>query len=314
MADRVFTPGSEGYPARLARLASPPRSLYLAGSWEHDGPIIAVVGGRDANGDGLDFADWLAAELAGRDAAIVSGLARGIDAAAHRGALRAGGKSGAVLGTALDSCYPRGHESLQDQLRGSLGLMSELPPGTTTSPSRFAARNRIVAALADVVVVVQGRKDSGALHTAREAARLGIRVGAVPWDPREPLSEAPNELIRSGAAALIRDAEDVLALTGPVSRPALAATAFAATALASPTLAATARPRAAKIARGKPPLADVESRALAALRSSRAQSLDQVAERAGLSAAAAGAALLSLELAGLARREPGGFFRRSSGG
>jgi len=302
---RTLTLASDDYPAKLRRLKSPPRVLHLAGSWEHDGPIVALVGAREANGDGLDFAAWLAAELAEAGAAIVSGLALGIDAAAHRGALRAGGRSGAVLGTSLDRCYPRGHESLQEALRGSLGLMSELEPGMHSGKGAFAARNRLVAAVADVVVIVQGRKTSGSLITARDATRIGVPVGAVPWDPRELLGAGPNALIRDGRATLIRDAGDVLALAGVALLPPLAPTV---TAIRAPA-GAKARAAAAAFARRLP---DAEARALAALRS-RQQSLDEVAERAGLSTPAALAALLSLELAGLARREPGGRFLRARG-
>lgn len=294
-----MTTEDESYPKRLKRLASPPRVLHLAGNWEHDGPIVAIVGSRDATGDGIDFTEALAAELARADAAIVSGLARGIDAAAHRGALGAGGRTGAVLGTGLDQCYPRGHEALQDSVRSSLGLMSELMPGTRARPGTFAARNRIVAALSDVVVVVQGQEASGALITAEEARRIGVPVGAVPWDPREPLSAAPNELIRAHGAVLVRGADDVLALAGAIDSPSSARST------AVPSGAMDRPPRRTK-------LSDPEARAFAALRT-RAQSLDQVAERAGLSAAAAGAALLALELAGLARREPGAMYRRSGG-
>ena len=295
---RVLRLGSDGYPAKVARLASPPRTLYLAGSWEHDGPVIAIVGAREATRDGLDFAAWLAGNLAASNAAVVSGLAHGIDAAAHRGALRAGGRSGAVLGTGLGRCYPRAHESLQRELGASLGLMSELPHGAAGRQGTFAARNRILAALSDVVVLVQGDEDSGALITADHARRVGVPVAAIPWDPREKLAAAPHKLIRNGAATLVRDAADVLALAG-VAEPLLAA-------------ASSAGPPAL-VARPRPALPEVESRAFAALRS-RAQSLDEVAERAGLSASATGAALLSLELSGLARREPGGFFRRLGGG
>jgi DNA processing protein len=302
---RILTLASDAYPAKLRRLASPPGVLHLAGPWDHDGPIVALVGARDATGDGLDFAGWLAAELAAADAAIVSGLAFGIDAAAHQGALRVGGRSGAVLGTSLDRCYPREHKSLQEALRGSLGLMSELKPGAHSGKGAFAARNRLVAAVADVVVIVQGRETSGSLITARDATRIGVPVGAVPWDPREPLGAGPNALIRAGRATLIRHARDVLELAGIAGGRSIAPAATAARARAG----AAARATATAFATALP---DAEARTLAALRS-RQQSLDEVALRAGLSAPAALAALLSLELADLARREPGGRFRRSRG-
>jgi len=147
-----------------------------------------------------------------RGVAVVSGLARGIDTAAHQGALDAPGVSGAVLGTGVDRAYPRENAALQARLARSLGLMSEIPSGGTATRGTFATRNRLLAAMVDVVVVVQGRAGSGSLITAQEAARLGRPVAAIPWDSREPLGEAPHALIRDGVATLVRDADDVLDL------------------------------------------------------------------------------------------------------
>ncbi|HEU4724702.1 MAG TPA: DNA-processing protein DprA, partial [Candidatus Eisenbacteria bacterium] len=163
---REVARGDEGYPERLESLARPPRHVYLEGPWTHDGPFVAIVGSRHADGDGLDIARSLAAELAREGAAVISGLALGIDAAAHEGALDAGGKSGAVLGTPLDRVHPRRHATLQRRLAASLGILSELAPGTAATKGTFVSRNRLVAALADVVIVVQGRAKSGALLTA----------------------------------------------------------------------------------------------------------------------------------------------------
>jgi len=270
--------------------------VYLLGPWDHPGPTVAIVGARRATDDGLDVARELARTLAVQGVAIVSGLARGIDAAAHEGALEAGGRSGAVLGTSLDEIYPREHASLQSTLSHSLGLMSEIPPGDPATPGTFASRNRILAAIADAVVVVQGRARSGSLITAKAASRLGRPVGAIPWDSREPLGEAPHELISSGAARLVRHAGDVLKLLGiDAPRPAVASGRSLAAALPVKDLA--------------PP----EAALYRALRN-RPRSLDDLARAAKLTAAELGVALVSLELSGLAHRAPGGLARRSRPG
>jgi len=203
---------NKGYPGRLLDLERPPDRVYLVGPWDHPGPHVAIVGARNATEDGIDVARDLAGSLAERGVAVVSGLARGIDAAAHEGALGSGGASGAVLGTSLDETYPREHAELQERVARSLGLMSEIAPGTPATRGTFATRNRLLAAIADVVVVVQGGARSGSLITAAEAKRLGRLVGAIPWDCREPLGEAPHALIRSGAGMLVRSADDVMEL------------------------------------------------------------------------------------------------------
>jgi DNA processing protein len=254
------------------------------------------VGARHATDDGLDVARELARDLAVRGVAVVSGLARGIDAAAHEGALEAGGWSGAVLGTSLDEVYPREHASLQHSVSHSLGLMSEIPPGDPATPGTFASRNRILAAVVDAVVVVQGSSGSGSLITAKAALRLGRPVGAIPWDAREPLGEAPHALIRAGKAILVRHAGDVLDL---VFRRG------------GERHAGADRPRAvAPLAEHLPPHEAALYRALR----NHPRSLDDLARAAKLNAAELGVALLALELAGLARRAPGGLARRGRSG
>jgi DNA processing protein len=265
--------------------------VFLAGPWDHPGPFVAIVGTRDASDDGRDVAHDLARALADRGVAILSGLARGIDAAAHEGALAADGVSGAVLGTPLDVTYPREHVSLQDRVRRSLGLMSEIRSGDPTTRNTFAARNRMLAALADVVLVVQGRERSGALLTAREARRLGRPVGAVPWDSRDPLAEAPHGLLRSGTASLVCTAVDVLRLIHPGEGVA----PRSAQARAIPELLGDLQPH---------------ERALYRALRERPRPMDELAGVSGLTAAELGVALLALELAGLARRDPGGLARR----
>jgi len=276
-----------GYPERLKDLGSAPDPVFLAGRWDHPGPFVAIVGTRDASDDGRDVAHDLARALAECGVAILSGLARGIDAAAHEGALAADGVSGAVLGTPLDVTYPRQHVSLQDRVRRSLGLMSELRSGDPTTRNTFAARNRMLAALADVVLVVQGRERSGALLTAKEALRLGRPVGAVPWDSRDPLGEAPHGLLREGKATLVCSADDVRRLMG---------------------LGDNAR----SAPRGPVPLPSLEPHEAALYRAlrNRPRPMDELALVSGLTAAELGVALLSLELQGIARRDPGGLARR----
>lgn len=292
---RAVRASDAGYPERLRHLAHPPEPLFLAGPWDHAGPHAAIVGSRNATEDGLDVARDLARALAERGVAVVSGLARGIDAAAHGGALQAGGPTGAVLGTSLGETYPRHHADLQMKVARSLGLMSEIPPGDSATKGTFASRNRLLAAIADVVVVVQGREGSGALITARDAARLGRPVGAIPWDSREPLGEAPHGLIRSGAATLVRNADDVMELLGA---------------------GGATRPAARRMSRVAPiNLEDLPPHEAALHRALRERPLplDHLADAARLSPSELAVALLALELAGLARRMPGGLARRTRG-
>ncbi|HET9951036.1 MAG TPA: DNA-processing protein DprA [Candidatus Eisenbacteria bacterium] len=298
---REVARGAEGYPARLLELPKPPARLFLEGPWDDVEPIVAIVGSRAASGDGVDLAESIAGDLAAAGIAVISGLARGIDAAAHRGALAAGGRSGAVLGTPIDVSYPRAHRDLQRRLASSLGILTEVPPDAPVTPGLFASRNRLLAAMADVVVVVQGREGSGALHTVEAARTLGRPLGAVPWDPREPLGEIPLRLVREGAATLVRDARDIAELIPASGRGARRAN--------RPETATRPSAGAAEEERIRPRFSETEALLLAALRY-RAEPLETAASRIGLSIAEAGAALLTLEMARHAVREPGGLVRR----
>jgi len=302
VAHRSLRPDDPGYPARLRDLPDPPDPIHLAGPWDHDGPVVAIVGSRGSLADALELTMDLAGDLASQGVAVVSGMALGIDGAAHHGALRTGGRSGAVLGTELGVSYPRAHAALQQSLAASLGLMSEIPAGTHATRGTFASRNRLIAALSHAVILVQGDSQSGALLTVRAAESLGRPVGAIPWDLSEPLAAAPHALIRERRAVLIRDAADALALLGEAPSATL--------------VRALAARRDAKRVGGASRAEGggaLESRVLAGLRR-RAEPLDVVATRASLPAAETSAALLALELAGLARREPGGRFRRTRSG
>jgi DNA processing protein len=288
---RTLRVGDERYPERLRHLSSRPDPVYLLGPWDHPGPHVAVVGARDATDDGRDVARMLSRGLAERGAAVVSGLARGVDAAAHEGALEAGGVSGAILGTSLDKIYPSEHGELQRKLSRSLGLMTEIPSGSSATRVTFAKRNRILAALADVVVVVQGGQDSGSFITAKAAIRLEKPVAAVPWDCREPLAAIPHMLIQKGMATLVTSADDVLKLLKPGEQ--------------TPRTARRERSSSIDVSQ----LAPHEAALYLALRE-HPRSLDDLALAASLTAPELGVALVTLELAGLASRMPGGLARK----
>jgi DNA processing protein len=211
-----WTPiGAGDYPARLAEIHDPPFGLFTVGvplveDAEPDVPIVAIVGSRRATTPGLRFARALAGDLAARGALVLSGLALGIDAEAHEGALAAGAPTVAVLGCGVDVIHPRRHVQLRDRIAATGTLVSEYWPGTVPAPWRFPARNRIVAGMADAVVVVEAGARSGALITADFALEQGRPVLAVPGPPGAAASVGCNALLRSGAA-MCESAEDVVA-------------------------------------------------------------------------------------------------------
>jgi DNA processing protein len=209
------------YPAALADCPSPPRRLWLRGDpGVLDRPCVAIVGTRSATAYGERVAHELARTLAAAGACIVSGLARGIDAAAHRGALEAGGATVAVLGTGVDVVYPRGHASLQAGIATAGLLVSELPPDAAAHGGSFPRRNRLIAALARVTVVVEAGVKSGALITAAHALEMGRTVAAVPGPIDVPQAQGSNELLRDGATPItsIADAVTLLGLDTPIRR------------------------------------------------------------------------------------------------
>lgn len=207
--------GDPGYPARLAETPDPPFGLFAMGTTvgcdqARQHPVIAIVGSRRPTGFGMRFAHGLASSLAARGATVVSGLALGIDAEAHAGALTAGCPTWAVLGAGVDVSSPRSNDRLRSQILDCGGVMSEYWPGTEPAPWRFPARNRIVAGIADAVVVVEAGERSGALITADFALEQGRPVLAVPGAPGAAASVGCNALLRAGAA-MCEDVEDVIA-------------------------------------------------------------------------------------------------------
>jgi DNA processing protein len=284
---------SVDYPAELLGLRAPPAALYLSGSPRRLAalaaePAVAIVGARRASTYGIETARALASELAGAGVTIVSGMALGIDGAAHGGALQAtGGPLGAtdtdtatvaVLPGGADRPYPASYRRLYTRIRDAGLVVSELPPGVRPRRWMFPARNRIIAALSRITIVIQARSRSGALVTARHAAQLGLQVGAVPGQVTSPLSSGPHALIRGGAE-LITDAQDVLDLLyGP----------------------------------GERSVADTRRVQLAVTDAALLDALNEGCEghaafvRAGLGTVQGLEAIAALELAGLVRRSPGG--------
>ncbi len=207
--------GRRNYPRLLAELHDPPSRLYVRGESADvlEQTAVAVVGARSCSAYGAQVARALARELAAAGVVVVSGLARGIDGEAHRGALAAGGPTVAVLGCGIDRDYPRAHAELARRIAGSGAVVSEYPPGVEPAPWQFPARNRIIAGLARATVVVEARQRSGALITADFALELGREVFAVPGEITSGLSAGTNDLIRQGATPLLA-AEDVLETLG----------------------------------------------------------------------------------------------------
>ena len=274
--------GDPRYPGRLAELHDPPERLFVRGAAVAllSEPAVALVGSRSCSPYGAQVARTLGRELAGAGVTVVSGLARGIDGEAHRGALKAGGPTVAVLGCGIDRDYPRSHATLARRIAESGLLVSEYPPGVEPAPWRFPARNRIIAGLALATVVVEARERSGALITADFALELGRDVFAVPGEITAALSAGTNDLLRQGAAPLL-GAQDVLDALGIAPRP---------------PAAARLSPFAAEIV---------------ALVAERARTVDDLVRASGRGSAEVAAALVELELAGVVGEADGVYRSRN---
>jgi DNA processing protein len=223
---RLIARGSDEYPPALEHLPDPPEALWVAGrDLVRLPPCVAIVGSRSPSHYGEEIARGLAADLARAGICVVSGLARGIDTCAHRGALDAG-TSVAVLAGGIDHCYPASNKELYERIADDGTLVAEVPPGTPTHKHRFTHRNRIIAALSLAVVVVQAADQSGALSTARHALEIGREVFAVPGDIRLDVSAGVHALLRDGAA-MCTGAGDVLERIAPELSRTSARTTFA---------------------------------------------------------------------------------------
>jgi DNA processing protein len=243
---------------------------------------IAIVGSRNASAKRIDIARSFAAHLSGQGFAIVSGLAFGIDGAAHEGALAGPGGTVAVVGTGLDRVYPSRHRALAHRIAGHGALISEFAPGTPPLPQNFPMRNRIIAGLARGTLVVEAAQQSGSLITARLAAEAGREVFAVPGSIHSPLSRGCHALIRQGAK-LVESAADILEELQPGR----------ATPATQATTSAAQDGDAVLSAMGHDPV-----------------TLDALCARTGYSAQALSARLLELELGNHVARLPGGLYQR----
>lgn len=287
-------PGDARYPMRLAEIASAPLGLFLIGdpAWLAE-PQLAIVGARAASVQGRENAAHFAGALARIGLTVTSGLALGIDAAAHRGALDASGPTIAVCGNGLDRVYPARNRDLARDIAARGLLVSEFPPGTPPKPEHFPRRNRIISGLSLGVLVIEAVPESGSLITARLANEQGREVFAVPGSIHNPLARGCHALIRDGAT-LAESVDDILRELAP-------------------QLTGSIRPssdHAEPDNRQAAPVSDPLERRVYEHLGDTPLALDQLAEQLGLGAAALGAALLSLELQGVVETHPGDRFTR----
>jgi DNA processing protein len=290
LGQRVLTPASPGWPHEaFLPLADPPSALFVRGALPPpDVRCIAVVGSRDAGAYGVRMAHRIAGDLAAHGVWIASGMAVGIDGAAHAGTVSVpGGRTVAALGCGIDVAYPLEHLDLKETVAQAGGLLSEHPPRTQPRPGHFPRRNRIVAALSDAVVVVAAGPRSGALITARLALELGRQVLAVPG-PCGAGHRGSHALLKRGEAALCESARDVFLALDP----------------ASDAPQGGARPD------GPPPPDGPPLAVWTALQIDEAVGADELTRRVGLGAGEVIAALTFLEVEGYVRRSPGGGYRR----
>ena len=211
---RYIRKGDREYPEKLLELPDCPEGIYVRGKLpDPKKKSAAIVGARMCSPYGRAAASYFARTLAANDVQIISGLALGIDGAAHEGALMASGETFAVLACGCDRCYPRAHIGLYEQIRSTGGIISEEPPGMPPLPGLFPKRNRIISILSDLVLVIEARKKSGSLITADFAAEQGRDILAVPGRLEDELSSGCNELIFQGAGIAISP-ERVLEIMG----------------------------------------------------------------------------------------------------
>ena len=289
------------YPALLRRIPSPPPVLFVEGNptllWN---PQIAIVGSRNATAGGIANARDFAHALAATGLTITSGMAEGVDAAAHLAALESGAPTIAIVGTGTDVAYPRRHAALADRIRANGAIVSEFLPGTEARREHFPRRNRIIAGLALGTLVIEAAERSGALITARLAGEIGREVFAVPGSIHNPLARGCHRLIRQGAA-LVEDAREVIEALAPVAAE----------------LADALRVRLGDVEDSSTPSSTPQARAMDADHRKLLRAIghdpvgiDALAERTGLTVAELSSMLLSMELRGLVAAEHGRYTRR----
>ena len=289
---RLLTWDEPEYPSRLREIYDPPPLLYVLGNVELlNRHVLAIVGARRPTPYGNQMAERLAKDLAARGLVIASGLARGIDASAHRGALSSGlGSTIAVLGCGIDVVYPKENKKILEEIEKRGAIITEFPMGTFPAPQNFPIRNRIISGMSLGVVVVEGAQYSGSLITARLAMEFGREVYGVPGNATQPSSFGPNQLIKQGAK-LVTSWEDVVEeLPTPVRAelvPVEAASAEERTLLVQEALGPTERP------------------IYELLTPDEARHVDEIVENSGLTSSEVLAGLFDLELRGVVRQLPG---------
>jgi DNA processing protein len=291
---RFLIRGTPDYPSLLEEIYDPPLVLYCRGQHSVlELPAVAIVGTRRPTYYGLQIAQGLAFDLAKRGIAIVSGLARGIDAASHRGCLEASGRTAAVLGCGIDVVYPREHRQLSQKVVEDGLLLSEFPPGTSPAPQNFPVRNRIISGLSLGTVIVEASEYSGSLITARLAMEQNREVFAVPGNLTSPQSFGPNYLLKQGAKLVQVWRDIVEELPAEVRRAILERE--------------DTRP-------AKTPELDLltpeESNVLDMLAYDQAIQFDRILPRSGMTVPQLSALLLGLEMRGRLRQVPGNLFVR----
>lgn len=295
----VLTLADAAYPQQLLQIADPPTLLYVHGDPALLGrPAIAVVGSRNATAQGLANAERFAAALSDAGLTVISGLALGIDAAAHRGALRGKGSTIAVLGTGIDIQYPSRNRALHEAIATNGALVSEFAPGTPPAASNFPRRNRIISGLARGVLVVEAALPSGSLITARLAGEQGRELYAIPGSIHSPLSKGCHALIKEGAK-LVESAQDVLEeLHLPDADTATNVTSTSTTNATTASIEASSRHP------------DTARAALLAQLGGDPCNIDTLCQRSGLTPESVSAMLLTLELEGAVASLPGGRYQR----
>ncbi len=291
--------GDPGWPSLLGQIPDPPAVLYCHGRVELlSSPQLAMVGSRNPTASGRETASAFAAHLSGIGLTITSGLAKGIDAAAHEGALRAGGPTLAVLGNGPDVIYPREHRDLQARIAEQGLVVSEFPPGTTPRRALFPRRNRIISGLSVGTLVVEAALRSGSLITARTAAEQGREVFALPGSIHNPLARGCHRLIRQGAK-LVESAEDILEELGSLVA-------------GQQDLLPATDAKSGSQADDKGHDLDPEYARLLEAVDFDPTPVDRIIERSGLTAASVSSMLLLLEMEGRVTAAPGGRYMRTS--
>jgi DNA processing protein len=293
------------YPSSLREIYDPPIVLYVKGAWSEclDQPCVGVVGSRKCSTYGQNSAMMLARDLAQRGITVVSGFARGIDAAAHRGALVAGGRSVAVLGTGIDEVYPRDHKKLAEEVLANGGaLVSQFPLGTPPVSENFPYRNRIISGLSLGIVVVEAAENSGSLITARLAMEQNREVFAVPGNITSRNSFGTNYLIKGAGAKLVQHWQDIATELPPP---------LAAKLLPPPVDAKRVQPSfAGNLVLAPVGLSETETSVFRLLSHDSPAHVDWLVDKTKLPVSELTAALLALEMRELVRALPGRCFVR----